>query len=358
MVVLSVRFDLTVDELTGFSPTLAGKRAPSWSDEPAIVISEIQQRLELLPEEPAGGTWTTTERRVESGISTKSPIDSAVELAKHYLTENNRIGLHELMASNLRSANTQIGDWPFGGNREKLVALVERIDSATETAINLVATYAFYGDSSTDRLWIPTLKEWARQPSVGGTTVFIDLLFYPATRLMYAAGVSMIAASRLLDTEQLLRETITVHTSGKQGPFSSELHARRSLSGLVERTPVDVTSDHVFRLLAPQIEERLLLSPQAIEDAYEQFELLLFLVSIDSRAAGLDASNLSMGRIRSGGSMLAPRARLVSELENIAQTDSHPWIDAGLFDSDLDRLQGLIRDFDGYFAATHPGLFR
>jgi predicted ATPase len=118
-----------------------------------------------------------------------------------------------------------------------------------------------------------------------------------------------------------------------------------------------VTSEHVYKLLAPQLENDLVLSPDTIMRSYERFEMLLFLVTLDGRAANLDASNLSTGLIRSGGSILAPRARPVAELESASGGGRHPWIEAGLFDGDKDRFETLIASFESYFTATHPGFF-
>ena len=100
-----------------------------------------------------------------------------------------------------------------------------------------------------------------------------------------------------------------------------------------------------------------MLSPEMVERSYELFELLLFLVSIDSLNSGLDASNLSMGRIRRGGTAIAPKARLAEELEGMWNGDAHPWLDAGLFGGDSERFVSLMASFDQYYAATHPGLF-
>jgi hypothetical protein len=356
VVILPVLHDMTNEELAVHSPLLAARLAASWSDGVMKVADQIQRRLSCLPPGPAEAQWAEQEKSggSESG---RNEASTAVRKAKDFLSANDKIGLHDLMAANLQSAKTQIGTWPFDGPLEDLVALVERIDGATEVSTSLVATYAYYGDTRTDALWIPTLKEWAAQPCVGGLTRFIDLLYYPATRLLYAGGVAMVARNRLADVERVLRLTVLVYASGKNGPVSSELHARRSLAGLVERTPVDVTSNHVFELLGPQLENHLLLSPAFVERSYELFELLMFLVSTDSLDAGLDAANLSMGRIRRGGTALAPRARLAEEIDAMWNGDNHPWLLAGLFDGDAARFRRLMEGFNQYFAATHPGLF-
>ena len=356
VVILPVLHDMTKEELAVHSPLLAARLAAFWSDGVTKVADQIQRRLSWFPSGPVetqGGEQETA----GGSESERNEASATVQRAKDLLGGNNRIGLHDLMAVNLQLAKTQVGNWSFSGTRDDLAALVERIDVATQASTILVATYAYYGDTTTDALWIPTLREWAAQPCVGGLTAFIDLLYYPATRLLYAGGVAMVARDRSADVERLLRMTVPVHTSGRNGPWSSELHARRSLAGLVERTQVDVTSNHVFDLLGPQLETHLLLSPTLVERSYELFELMLFLVSIDSLDAGLDAANLSMGRIRRGGTALAPRARLAEEIDGMWNGDNHPWLVAGLFGGDASRFRRSMESFNQYFATTHQWPF-
>lgn len=357
VVILPVLFDLTIEALAEHSPPLAGKRAAQWSEGVAVVADQIQRRLGDVPEASPADPGQGGQELLVTGDQPPSAARIAAERAKELFRANDAIGLHELMASTLRDARDAIGTWPYQGNRDDLVVLVDRIDGAIEVASALVATYAYWGDEETDQLWLPTMMEWTNHPPVGGTTVFISLLDYPSTRLMYAGGLAMVTKGRLLDAERLLRRTMKVTWSGNQGPLSSELHARRTLEGLVERTPADLTSEHVYRLLAPQLESLLMLSAQTVEASYELFELLLFLVSVDAREQGLDASNFSTGLIRTSGSVMNPRPRPVLDLEIASVAGQHPWIAAGLFEGDSERLARAIEQFNSYYASTHPGFF-
>lgn len=177
VVVLPILSGLTRKELAKHSPLLAGKVAADWTEGVDAVASQIVRRLEALPGTAVNPPPTVSPSvAAPGGVAAPRPIEEIVQQAKDYLRGDDRIGLHELMASNLRSAKERIGDWPFSGNREDLIALVGRIDTATEAVSALVATYSYYGNGTTDRLWMPTLSEWATQPGVGGTTVFISLL--------------------------------------------------------------------------------------------------------------------------------------------------------------------------------------
>ncbi len=281
----------------------------------------------------------------------------AVENAKRYLREADEIRLHDLLARELRVAKEAIGEWPLSGTLDDLRVLVRRIDVATEMVTALVATCAYWGSSQTDELWLPTLVEWANRPGYGGTVAFIDLGYYGATRLLYAAGVAMAAKGRLLEVERILRRTVRNNETGKPAPISSDLLARRSLSGLAEAGPLDSTSQHVKDQLEPQLEHLLLLSPGAIERAYERFELLLFLVTRDSRSDEMTADRESTGIILKDGSAFSIRARPVVDLEHELRDGVHPWTAAGLFARDPERLADLLAEFESYFSTIRGGYF-
>jgi len=281
----------------------------------------------------------------------------AVSNAKRYISRGDEIGLHDLLASSLSEAHSRIGSWNLNGAGGSVRDIAERIDGALELPMALVAASAFWGTELTDEYWLSVLKEWANQPPAGGDSRYISLRYYPATLLFYSAGVAMMARGRLLPLERMMRLTIPVHTDGRQGPFSSELSARRSLEGIPVVGPRDVTSDHVYEQLAPILQEHLLLSSSVIEQSFERFELLLFLVTMDSRNHDLAAFIWTVGRIRSGGSMIAPKALPVGELEQASVGGTHPWLAAGLFESDKDRFDGLVRAFEAMYTSVHPGFF-
>jgi hypothetical protein len=284
-------------------------------------------------------------------------VSVAVSKTKRYISRGDEIGLHDLVASTLSEAHSHIGTWNLNGAGEDIGEIAGRIDGVLEIAMALVSASAFWGTEITDECWMPVLREWANQPSMGGLSNFLSLRYYPATLLLYSAGVAMMAKGRLLPLERMLRITVPVHTDGRQGPLSSELSARRSLEGMVVASPRDVTSVYVFEQLAPILEEHLLLSPTVIEQAFERFELLAYLVTTDSRNHDLAAFNWTAGRIRSGGSMLAPKALPVVELEQASIDGTHPWIAAGLFESDKDRFDGLVDAFESFYASVNPGFF-
>jgi hypothetical protein len=284
-------------------------------------------------------------------------VSVAVSNAKRYISGGDDIRLHDLMASTLSETHSRIGTWNFNDAGMDIRGIAGRIDGVLEIGMALVASAAFWGTDITDEYWMTALKEWANQPSMGGLSSMLSLRYYPATLILYAAGVAMMAKGRLLSLERMLRITIPVYTDGRQGPISSELSARRSLEGFVIASPRDVTSDHVFEQLAPILQEHLLLSPGEIEQAFERFELLVYLVTADSRSLNLAAFYRTAGRIRSSGSMMVPRVLPIVELDQASIDGIHPWLAAGLFDSDKDRFDRLLDEFLSFYSSVNPGDF-
>lgn len=281
-------------------------------------------------------------------------VPLAVATAKRHLERHDLIRLHDLVAAELTSARERVGTWPRNlGPGEALAAIVDRIDAVTRTATALVATSAYWGDEATDVYWQGALATWARQPVEGGVSNALDLRFYPATRLLYGAGVAMIAADRLLPLESLLRQRV----SGEH-PLSSELLAGRSLSCLEKRSRRDEGSDHVFEQLSPLFREELLFREDEFEEVYERFEYLLYLVSTDA-ALPEDPRSLyrSIGRICPIGSLFDPRMRPEVELEPAATGGVHPWTQIGLFGGDPDRLSAARDDFAGHVDALRSSGF-
>jgi len=65
VVILPVLFDLTINELRGISPSLAGRAAASWDDGISAVADQIERRIRARPEAPVSVGVETTEIAAE-----------------------------------------------------------------------------------------------------------------------------------------------------------------------------------------------------------------------------------------------------------------------------------------------------
>ena len=286
------------------------------------------------------------------------PISVAVGVAtaKRYITSGNMVELHDLMAREFRQVEMNVEIDPMTGRSEsQFEELTRQVDGELLKVVALIGTLARWGDTSTDDIWVPALLEMANQSPVGGDTRALDLRYYPASLVLYSAGVALICGGRRRDLERLLRRSVLIATSNKPGPLSSELCAHRSLSYLRSESK---SSGHVLEVVAPVISEQLLLSKETVRRAFDELELMMALTSFDAQSNPLLwVRYASYGIIRREGNYLSGRARPVVELEAAAIDGVHPWIAEGLFEGSSERLQAALDSFTPIYAtrSMYPG---
>ncbi|MDA8298282.1 MAG: hypothetical protein M0004_17190 [Actinomycetota bacterium] len=272
--------------------------------------------------------------------------DIAVATAKRALADGSQIRLHDLVARELRAFGEKVGDWPNQGDRPVLEAIVERIDAAVEVSLALVCTLAHWGDRKTDGFWVPTLLALADQQPQSGLSGFIDVRYYPAASLLYGAGVAMMAAGRLVDLDHLLRRRIRDLATGRPAPAASQLNIHRALSGFGTGGGADVADEHLHELLVPVLLRQLLLTEDLVERAYERFDLFLYVVARDASAPEDPFTFATPGRPWPADGMSSEKSRAMTELEQEGEAGGeHPWLAAGLFGGDKDRLDKLVEQY-------------
>ncbi len=141
-------------------------------------------------------------------------------------------------------------------------------EAALEVPLALVATCAYWGDRSVDKWWFDEISRFSVQPRVSGSTALIHLRVFPATAILYAAGIASVAAGRYDLTERLLTVPSTVNThSGDRVTVASYLTPKYTL-GLGNSQPL------VHHLLKPIFEDLVGLGAAAYSAASERFEYL------------------------------------------------------------------------------------
>ena len=189
------------------------------------------------------------------------------------------------------------------------------------------------------------ILDLSTRPVTGGTTNLICLTYYPATLLMYTVGTSLILGDRAADVVAMLRQEAIRRPDDALGPLSSILVASRVMSYLGSTRDA---SQHVFDTISPIIRDHLLVPNEAIRSAFEKFELLVALVTLDSRGdERLTALDLSPGIITNSGLLFGPEARPIEELDRAAMGGDHPWIVQGVFGRE--RFRAAVSDFKEFF---------
>ena len=283
-------------------------------------------------------------------------IAIGVATTKRAITSANLVDLHDLLASAFDAAELQAASFPLAGlTKPQLDELTRHIDGALSLPVALLATAARWGAANGDEQWVSRLLELGTRPTAGGNSELLNLRHYPASLALYAAGTGMVLAGRLRDLERLLRRTIPNQGTDLPGPLSSELSATRALSYLgSEREP----SQHVYDVVSPILREHLRESESAIRDAFDELELMMALVGIDSQSdSSVDVRYASDGIIRRHGNFYMMGALPAVQLDAARVDGVHPWIAEGLFGGDAARLDAALQSFNSTFATRqmYPG---
>jgi hypothetical protein len=319
----------------------------------------IQLRDATLVSKTSSDFFTGLEQSIVSIRNANQPhpqsISVAVANAKRFIAADDHIKLHDSLAGSFADAVSRVTKDSLAANAvNSWIRAIDLVDSAMALSMALVATVSQWGGPKEDEFWKSRLVELSFQPPVGNTDLW-NLAYFPASLVLYTAGVGMLLANKMVELEILLRRSITIQTSDKPGPLCSELSAKRSLSCLGTEKE---SSQHIYEVVAPIFREQLLVSEESVRVAFDELELLMMLIAFDSGAnSALDVRFASVGIIRRLGGLYFGAARPVSELERQRVDGVHPWTTIGLFDSDKDRLEALLARFNSTFATSgmYPG---
>jgi len=177
-----------------------------------------------------------------------------------------------------------------------------QLDAALEVPLALVATCAYWGSPAVDDWWFDDISRFGVQPLASGATALIHLRTFPATAILYAAGIASVAARRYDLTKRLLTGPTTLDRySGRRVTIAQYLTPNHTL-GLARSQP------YVHNLLKPIFEDLLGLGAAAYGAASERFEYL--------RLVEATFENLKRtGREREGASDDAEVERLLARAE-------------------------------------------
>ncbi len=267
--------------------------------EPAEEAKRIIQhrRAEVIHIESADQFFTELREKVESlqELDRFHPISTAVAVAtvKRYLADSrHRIRLHdlvheetervyqELLSERFDTQNNKITKEVFQQHMREYEALIER-------PIAMLAALSYH-DTGENAHLLTRCIEWLTQvPQQYGKVVLIELQYYPALLLTYAAGISALAARRFHNLAAILKEpkyrdyryngikpaiemlnVWSVFTDYNWVPRQNAEH---------EYTP---TNNYLYDLLRPTLHDYL---PEDVgyEETFDTFEYLLALTYLD-----------------------------------------------------------------------------
>jgi hypothetical protein len=225
-------------------------------------------------------------------------------------------------------------------SNDEFAQRVERYEAACKDIQRIVILLAKWGTPEQLRLLERAFSRIAEtDKGGGGLVVWLRLSWYPLLYLMYSAGISALASRRFDALRVVLTSRVQANSSRSDkdreplvvpaiDSLDEILNAFKSLPGH-ERNFVP-RSEHLFKVLQPELEDLLLLG-RSYESLFDEFEILLSLVYLD--LSGNDWGPIGrFGWKQRRGHGRSPYDQLVSEAESEGAT----WgpVQAGLFKGD------------------------
>lgn len=230
-------------------------------------------------------------------LSLVDPVSARVAVArmKRYLVdEQQRINLHDLVASESQRVSTAIRGENFSAadrniTPESVLHRLRLYESTVEVLLAMMACGGYWSASAQHSLICHTIKRIAEdERDASGMTVWVRLRRYPGSLLFYAAGIAAAASSNYGLLAQLftLRFKPVSHQAEESilDGLSPLQVLDRTLNLLPGRdrefTPLN---NHVFEVLRETLREYVPDEP-AYDDAFDWFEYLRGLVYADITA--------------------------------------------------------------------------
>ena len=254
-----------------------------------------QRRAEVIPIESADQFFTELREKVESlqELDRFHPISTAVAVAtvKRYLAEpRHRIRLHdlvheetervyqELLSERFDTQNNKITKEVFQQRMREYEALMERLAA-------MLSALSYHDTGENSYLLTRCIERFTQVSQQYGKVVLIELQYYPALLLTYAAGISALAAKRFHNLAAILREPkyrdyryngIKPAIDGLNVGSVFTEYQWMPHQNAVNNTP----NDYLFDLLRPLLRDYLP-DDTRYEETFDTFEYLLALTYLD-----------------------------------------------------------------------------
>jgi hypothetical protein len=198
--------------------------------------------------------------------------------------------------------------------------MLHRVIEAARLPAAAVAVLSYWGEPETDRWWTPGLQRLARPTPQSGSLWLINLPLVAASMVFYAAGVASIAAqdyTRLARLFALDGEPIS--SVGGPAPLPAMLVPDHAQMGL--------TTPQHHHAIAPTLIEALGVGADAIDDAWQLFEIIRLATQLmaDNKVTEAAATYAAAIRRRDATTGVDPTAEAIAEktkrdlLDNVAK---------------------------------------
>lgn len=194
---------------------------------------------------------------------------TAAETAKRELSGRwVAIRLHDTLSEEFdrlrRVPELNLGDNPTEAE-DGYLAMVGRVEEACRVPAALVSTLAYWGSDDTDAWWIDELERFSHQVRASGLVKLLRMNHIAGSILFYAAGVAAVASKRYPLLQRLLSREVPSGSKDQDELLARIFGTDRSLEN---------ASPRLYGFLRTVLSEALSISSEALEDAWQQFEVL------------------------------------------------------------------------------------
>jgi uncharacterized caspase-like protein len=271
-----------------------------------------------------------------------------------------RIKLDDLISSTLRTTLNNLGTQSFpatpsvGDWGEQFTQRVRRYDDVIVDLQTIVVLLAHWGDSSQINLLgkiFSRLGE-AERP-LSGLATWLSLAAYPILAMMYAGGISSLAAGRYDMLRACLLTPVRWARSQREEPVPIIVPTVRevtSISGAFKALPgmqnkYVPRSQHQFTALQPIIEDQLFLG-RSYEELFDQFEVMLALVHGDVKG-GFDQFWGPPGRFAYKERSIASDEKTFTAFVNSVKAQGQAWpaFSARFFGGSFSRFEEVSQGY-------------
>ena len=288
----------------------------------------------------------------------------AIATMKKYLAEDKyRIQLEDFVVNELNSVSGRASrdHFPYGPpepTQATYLDRIERMEAICGNLVPIVATGVYWGTPRQDPLWKRCIETLARSELRSGTsyTAWSHLHYYPATLVLYAAGIAALAQGRHDLLRLLLEDSLAKTTlEGSTRVCENEVAAEALVSSrcfpedgirLLPHSasfPEVVASEWLAQRLRPQLGE-ILGEDAGFDELFDELELIIALVTAD-RYDGQQIPHVPVGRFRFRFLSQGYPDQLIQRfIQEVSEPGRKPvLLEAGLFNGDIDRLKRTLR---------------
>jgi hypothetical protein len=322
----------------------------------AVNLISLRQ-AQVLTIKDADTFFTTIEEKVASLEELRAPgplsVSAAVASLKRYIADpRQRVRLHDLVMDEINRVRRHLTEeFPVNGMRRTEVNFEDEFrqrargyEASTEILRHLFFHGGFWAEAEQQDIFTRGLQMIVPPDVLGGVVAWLEMQKYPATLLLYAAGMGAIANGNFRMLKKLFsvnlrhrnREQNILETSSAMRVM--EISRAQVLYGEHRHTPM---SDYLVKMLMPMA-SILVSEPEFL---FDTLEIMIALAYLD-RLEDLSGEHwMPPGRFCWQGHFGdASAKRFFVEVDR----EGSDWVPlkAGMFGGDIARLQAVRAAFD------------